>query len=49
MKIIKGVLVVLKARKIATNLFLLMGKTYREVEISIASAIPTKEKILMWH
>jgi hypothetical protein len=49
MKIIKGALMVLKARKIVANLFVLMGETYHEAEASIASASPTEEKTMMWH
>ena len=49
MKIVKGALVVLKARKIVANLFVLMGETYHEAEVSIASASPTEEKTMMWH
>jgi hypothetical protein len=49
MKIVKGALVVLKARKIAANLFVLMGETHHEAEASIASASPAEEKMMMWH
>jgi hypothetical protein len=49
MKIIKRALVVLKARKIAVNLFVLMRETHHKVEASIASASPSKEKTMMWH
>ena len=41
MKIIKRALVVLKARKIVGNLFVLMRETYHEVETSIASTSPS--------
>ena len=40
---------VLKARKIVANLFVLMGETYHEAEASIASASPAEEKTMMWH
>jgi hypothetical protein len=49
MKIIKKVLVVLKARKIAANLFVLMRETHHKVEASIASTSPSEEKMMMWH
>jgi len=48
MKIVKGALVVLKARKIVANLFVLMGETHHEAETSIASASPAEEKTMMW-
>jgi len=41
--------VVLKARKIVANLFVLMGETHHEAEMSIASASPAEEKTMMWH
>ena len=47
--IIKRALVVLKARKIATNLFVLIRETHHEVEVSIASASLSEEKTMMWH
>ena len=46
--LIKRALVVLKARKIAVNLFVLMRETHHEVEASIASASPLEKK-MMWH
>jgi len=49
MKIIKKVLVVLKARKIAANLFVLMRETHHKVEASIASTSPSEEKTMIWH
>jgi hypothetical protein len=49
MKIIKGALVVLKARKTVANMFVLMGETHHETEVSIASASPAEEKTMMWH
>jgi F0F1-type ATP synthase delta subunit len=47
MKIIKRALMVLKVRKIAANLFVLMRETRHEVEASIASASPLEEKMMM--
>ncbi|KAG6790575.1 hypothetical protein POTOM_006732 [Populus tomentosa] len=49
MKIVKGALVVLKARKTVANMFVLMGETYQGAEASIASASPAEEKTMMWH
>jgi len=39
-KIVKGALVVLKARKTVANMFVLMGETHHGAEASIASASP---------
>jgi hypothetical protein len=44
MKIVKWALVVLKAKKIVANLFVLIGETHYETEASIASASPTEER-----
>jgi transposase InsO family protein len=49
MKIVKGALVVLKARKTVANMFVLMGETHHRAEASIASASPAEEKTMMWH
>jgi hypothetical protein len=49
MKIIKGALVVLKARKTVANMFVLMRETHHGAEASIASANPAEEKTMMWH
>jgi transposase InsO family protein len=49
MKIVKGALVVLKARKTVANMFVLMGETHHGAEASIASASPAEEKTMMWH
>ena len=49
MKIIKRALMVLKARKISANLFVLMRETHYEVEASIASDSPLEEKMMTWH
>jgi len=48
-KIIKGALVVLKARKIIANFFMLIGEIYHEADASIASFSSTEEKTVMWH
>jgi len=49
MKMIKGALMVLKARKTVANMFVLMGETYHEAEASIVSASPAEENTMMWH
>jgi hypothetical protein len=49
MKIIKRALMVLKARKIVANLFVLIRETHHEVDASIASASSLEEKMMMWH
>jgi hypothetical protein len=49
MKIVKGALVVLKARKTVANMFVLMGETHHGAKASIASANPAEEKMMMWH
>jgi hypothetical protein len=46
MKIFKRALVVLKAKKIVANLYVLMGETHHETEVSIASASPAEEKTM---
>jgi hypothetical protein len=48
-KIVRGMLVVLKARKMAANLFMLIGETYHKADASIASANSIKDKTMMWH
>jgi hypothetical protein len=49
MKIVKGALMVLKARKTVANMFVLMGETHHGAEASIASASPAEEKTMTWH
>ena len=49
MKIVRSALVVLKARKIAPNLFMLMGETYLEAQASIALVGTVEEMMMMWH
>ena len=49
MKIIKGALVVLKARKTVANMFVLIGETHHGAKASIVSASPAEEKTMMWH
>ncbi|KAL3833987.1 hypothetical protein ACJIZ3_008723 [Penstemon smallii] len=49
MKIIKGALMVMKAEKIAANLYMLKGETQQEGEASIASATSAENLTMMWH
>jgi len=48
LKVVKGALVVIKAEKIAANLYILIGDTLQEVEASIAS-VSRAEPTMMWH
>ena len=48
MKIIKGVLVVMKPKKIVENIFILLEDTLQEAYISLASS-SEEESIAMWH
>ena len=36
--VIRGVIVVMKAKKITTNLYMLHGRTYQQVEASVANS-----------
>ena len=47
MKIIKGVLVFMKAEKIGANLFMLKGETLQEADSCVASN--GEESTMMWH
>ena len=49
MKIVNGALVVMKAEKIAANMYMLKGETQQEGEVSIASASSAEESTIMWH
>jgi hypothetical protein len=40
---------VLKARKIVANLFMLIGEVHHEEEASITSASYAKEMIIIWY
>ena len=42
-------IVVLKAEKIAANLYMLKGETHQEATISIASISSTEKVTIMWH
>lgn len=48
-EIISGFLIVLKARKIVANLFMLIGEVHHEEEASITSASYAKEMIIIWY
>ena len=48
MKVIKGALVVIKAEKIAVNLYMLSGDTLQEADVSVASA-SQEESTIIWH
>ncbi|XP_073153536.1 uncharacterized mitochondrial protein AtMg00300-like [Henckelia pumila] len=49
MKIVKGALVVMKAEKVAANLYVLLGKTHKETELAIASIGSGEESTVLWH
>ena len=49
MKIVKGALVMMKAEKIAANLYMLKGETQQKGEASAALASSAEELTMMWH
>ena len=49
MKIVKSVLVVMKAEKIATNLYMLKRETLEEAQEAIASEKTREESTMLWH
>ncbi|XP_073120290.1 uncharacterized mitochondrial protein AtMg00300-like [Henckelia pumila] len=49
MKIVKGAPVVMKTKKVAANLFVLLGETHKEAELAIASIGLGKESTMLWH
>lgn len=49
MKIVRGALVIMKAEKIATNLFMLEGETLPEANACVASTSKGEESTMMWH
>lgn len=49
MKIIKGELVIMKAEKIAANLYLLKGETLQEGEASVATTSSSEKSSMIWH
>ena len=48
LKVVKGALVVMKAKKISSNLYMLLGDTMLKGEASVAST-SQEESALMWH
>ena len=48
LKLVKGALVVMKAKKISSNLYMLLGVTLLKGEASVAST-SQEESALMWH
>lgn len=49
MKIVRGALVVMKAEKLAANLFMLKGETLQEADACVASTSKGEESTMMWH
>lgn len=49
MKIVKGTLVVMKAEKVAANLYMLMGETHKEAELAVAVSSSGEESTMLWH
>lgn len=49
MEIVKGVLVMMKSKKITINLYMLKGQTLQEGQVSIKSIISTEGLTMMWH
>jgi len=48
LKLVKGNLVVMKAEKITSNLYMLLGDTLQEADASVAAA-SQEETTMMWH
>ena len=48
-KIVKGALVVMKAEKIATNLYKLKGETLEEAQAGVALEKTREESTMLWH
>jgi len=48
LKVVKGNLVVMKAEKITSNLYMLLGDTLQEADASVAAA-SQEETTMMWH
>ncbi|XP_073122973.1 uncharacterized mitochondrial protein AtMg00300-like [Henckelia pumila] len=49
MKIVKGALVVMKAEKVAANLYVLLEETHKEAELAVASIGSGEESTVLWH
>lgn len=48
LKVVRGALVVMKAEKLSTNLYIIMGETLQEGDVSIAST-SQENSTTMWH
>ena len=49
LKIVRGALVVMKAEKITSNLYMLNGETLQEANSSVASTNHGEESTIIWH
>ena len=49
LKIVRGALVVMKAEKITSNLYMLKGETLQEADSCVASTNHGEESTIMWH
>lgn len=49
MRIVKGALVVMKAERVAVNLYRLMGETCLEAKASVASPSSAEDMMKIWH
>ncbi|KAI9160216.1 hypothetical protein LWI28_006248 [Acer negundo] len=49
LKIVRGALVVIKAEKITSNLYMLKGETLQEADSCVASTNHGEESTIMWH
>ncbi|KAI9107762.1 hypothetical protein K1719_021098 [Acacia pycnantha] len=49
MRLVKGALVEMKAKKNVSNLYILMGETHLEAEASVASTDSKEDTTKMWH
>ena len=49
MKIIRGALLLIKAQKIAANLYMLLGKTLQEVKTCVALEDSSEKYAMLWH
>ncbi|XP_073119675.1 uncharacterized protein [Henckelia pumila] len=48
-KIVKGALVAMKAKKVAANLYVLLGETHKETKLAVASIGSGEESTVLWH
>ena len=49
LKIVRGALVVMKAEKITSNLYMLKGETLQEADSCVASTNHEEESTIIWH